>query len=114
MKKEDKIKIYNNIFKFFFIVFLVSFITLYISNETGYFEYQQRQNVILTEEKIKQFEEDVKNGVNMDLDSYLESTKKNYNNKTSRLGLFLSNKIGEYAKKGLETTFKVLNDWISE
>lgn len=114
MKKEDKEKIYNGIFKIAFIILSVSFITLYISNSTGYFEYHQRQNVILTDEKIKQFEEDVKNGVNLDLESYLENTKKNYNNKTSKLGLFLSNKIGEYAKKGIEIAFKFLNDFIKE
>ena len=53
MKKEDIEKIYNNIFKFIFIVLSVCFLTLYISNETGYFEYQQRQNVVLTDKKKK-------------------------------------------------------------
>lgn len=114
MKKEDKVKIYNNIFKIVFIIFLVSFITLYVSNSTGYFEYHQRQTAILTEEKIKQFENDIKNGINLDLEEYLESTKKNYNNKTSEFGLFLSNKIGEYAKNGIEIIFKFLNDLIQE
>ena len=112
MKKEEKEKILNNFFKTIFIILVVAFITLYVSNSTGYFEYYQRQNAILTEEKIKQFEEDIKNGINLDLESYLENTKKNYNNKTSELGLFLSDKIGEYAKNGIEITFKFLNDLI--
>lgn len=114
MKKEDKLKIYNTIFKFVFIILLVAFLTLYISNETGYFEYQQRQNVVLTDKKIKEFENDIKNGVNLDLESYLENTKKNYNNKASRIGLFVSKKIGEYTKGGIEKTFKFLNDLISD
>ena len=114
MKKEDVIKLYNGLFKFIFIVLFVAFLTLYISNQTGYFEYQQRQNVILTEEKIKQFEIDVKNGVNLDIEDYLEDTKINYNNKTSKFGLFLSNKLGEYIKIGIEKTFKVLNDFVKE
>lgn len=114
MKKEDKEKIYNNIFKALFIVFIVSFLTLYISNSTGYFEYYHRQKIILTDEKIKQFEEDIKNGVNLDLESYLESTKQNYNNKASKFGLFISNKIGKYAKSIIEKTFEILNDIFKE
>lgn len=114
MKKEDKEKIYIGIFKIVFLILIVSFATLYVSNSTGYFEYTQRQNVILTDEKIKQFEEDVKNGINLDLESYLESTKKNYNNKTSKFGLFISDKIGEYARKSIELTFEFLNDLIQE
>ena len=114
MKKEYIEKIYNNIFKFIFIVLSVCFLTLYISNETGYFEYQQRQTVVLTDKKIKEFEEDVKKGINLDLESYLENSKKNYNNKASRTGLFLSHKIGEYTKTGIEKTFRFLNDLISD
>lgn len=114
MKKIDIEKIYNNFFKFIFIILSVSFLTLYISNETGYFEYQQRQNVILTKEKIEKFENDIKNGVNLDLEAYLENTQKNYNNKASKTGLFLSNKIGEYAKDVIETTFKFLSDLIED
>lgn len=114
MKKEDIIKIYNGMFKFVFIILFVAFLTLYVSNQTGYFEYQQRQNVILTEEKIKQFEIDVKNGVKLDIEKYLEDTKINYNNKTSKLGLFLSNKLGEYFKNGIEKTFKILNEFVKE
>lgn len=114
MKKEEKVKLYNNFFKIIFIILSVSFITLYISNSTGYFEYHQRQNVVLTDEKIKQFEEDVKNGINLDLESYLESTKKNYNNKASGFGLFLSNKIEEYAKASIEVAFEFLSELLSE
>jgi len=114
MKKEEKVKIYNNFFKIVFIILSVSFITLYISNSTGYFEYHQRQKAVLTEENIKKFEEDVKNGINLDLETYLESTKKNYNNKTSSFGLFLSYKIEEYSKKWIEATFEILSELLGE
>ncbi|MEG0826152.1 MAG: hypothetical protein RR404_01645 [Bacilli bacterium] len=114
MKNEKKDKIYNNIFKIIFTVLLIAFITLYFSNETGYFEYGQRRKVTLTEEKIKQFEDDVKNGKNIDLEEYLKETTKNYNNKTSKLGLFLSSKIGEYVRNGIETAFNTLNELIKE
>ena len=113
MKKEDREKIYVKIFNFFLIIFLVSFITLYVSNKTGYFEYQQREKVVLTEEKIKQFEEDIKKGANIDLNTYLEDKKQNYNNKTSKLGLYISNKIEGISRSILEGTFNFINDFIN-
>lgn len=111
---ESKNKIYDEVFRIIFIVLLVCFITLYVSNETGYFDYHNRQNVVLTEQKIKEFEEDIKNGVNMDIENYLENSKINYNNNTSRFGLYLSNKLGEVVKSGIEIVVKSLNGAISD
>lgn len=114
MKEKDIEKIYNSIIKFIFIILLIAFIALYISDKTGYYEVNERKKAVLTEEKIKQFEEDIKNGKNVDLETYLENTKVNYNNKTSRLGLFLSDKIGEYVRDGIEVAFGALNEIIKE
>ena len=80
--------------------------------QTGYYEIEERKKVVLTEEAIKKFEEDVANGKNIDLDDYIGETKKNYNNTTSKFGLFLSQKIGEYAAAGIQNTFKFLDKMI--
>ena len=109
---ENKHKI--NLFKGIFLILLFTFTTLYIASYNGYYEYSNNKKVTLTNEKIKEFEEDVKKGINLDLESYLENSKKNYNNKASRTGLFLSHKIGEYTKTGIEKTFRFLNDLISD
>lgn len=114
MKKDDKIKLANNTFKFSFIAFLIAFTTLYISQATGYYEYEQHQKAILTEEKIKQFEQDVLDGKNIDINEYLTNTDKNYQNKVSRLGLNVSNQIGDVVKTGIEGIFKFLNKMIEE
>ena len=111
---KEKEKVYCNIIKFIFYILLIAFITLYISNKTGYYEQNERKKTILTEEKIKQFEEDIKNGVKVDLEEYLESTKVNYNNNTSRFGLFLSNKIGEYVRGTIEATFSALEGVVTD
>jgi hypothetical protein len=112
MKKEDRIKLYNNSFKIFFWIMLITFVTLYISQATGYYEYELHKKVILTEEKIKQFEKDVADGKNVSIENYLENTSKNYNNKTSNAGYILSSTIGKYVRIGIEETFKVLNKLI--
>ena len=50
-----------------------------------------------------------KNGKNLNIENYLVNTDKNYQNKTSKFGLKISEGIGKYAKKGIDATFKVLN-----
>lgn len=114
MKREDKIKIYKKIFKFCFWACFVIFLTLYLSQATGYYEYEQHKKVSFTSEQIKKFESDVAAGKNVDLDSYLEDKEKDYSNKTSKLGYNISKAIGQYVKDGLDATFKVLNKAMEE
>lgn len=114
MKIEDKEKFFCKTISRIFFFFFLLFVALYVAFETGYYEVEERKKVSLTEEKIKQFEEDVANGKQIDLQDYLGETKKDYNNPTSRLGLFLSDKIGEYAKDGIDNTFKFLNKIFAE
>ena len=55
MKIKDKLKIYTKIFNISFIVLLITFLALYVSQSTGYYNYEQHKKMVLTEEKIKQF-----------------------------------------------------------
>ena len=66
MKKNNPIKIILIIIIF---IFLCSY---YISN-SGYYEYELKQRTILTNEKIKEFESDLKNNKNIDkeIDEYI-------------------------------------------
>lgn len=114
MKKEDRIKLYNKTFKIIFWVLLITFITLYLSQATGYYEYELHQKVVLTEEKIRQFEKDVAEGKNIDIEDYLENTNKNYSNKASSIGYYLSSTIGKYVRIGIEEALKALNKFIGE
>lgn len=114
MKREDKIKIYKKIFKFCFWCCFITFLTLYLSQATGYYEYEQHKKVSFTNEQIKKFEEDVAAGKNVDLDSYLVEKEKNYSNKTSKLGYSISKTIGKYVKDGLDNTFNLINKAMEE
>jgi len=109
-----KEKTLNNIFKFIFLTFFVIFLTLYISQVTGYYEYEQHQKTVLTEEKIKQFEEDVASGKNIDIKNYLENETKDYNNKASRLGNTVSMQIEKTVKSGMNGLFKILSKMFEE
>lgn len=105
-------KLYGKMFRFCFMLSLLTFLALYFSQATGYYDYKEHKKVILTSEQIKKFEDDVANGKNLDIEEYLTNTDKNYQNKMSGMGLKISEGIGEYAKKGIESTFKILNNLV--
>ena len=110
MKKRKK----NNWFKYIFMMFFFSFSVIYFSYITGYYEYQNHKKTSLTEEQIKKFEEDVANGKEIDLNTYLVIENMNYNNKLSKITSELSNGISNIVESGVEKTFKFLSNLIEE
>ena len=110
MKKEEKRKIIYKIFKRTFIIIFVAFTALYMSQATGYYEYQLHSKVTLTNEKIKQFEEDVKNNTDIDIKVQPPS----YENGVSNVGLNLSKNISNVVKDGMNQVFKYLNNVMTE
>jgi len=113
MKPEDKKKIINKFLWRCFLVLLICFTALYLSEATGYYEYEQYKNMILTKEKIKEFETDVKDGKNIDIKNYVETKVPNYSNNVSKLGLNVSNLINTFVTDGLNSIFKFLGDMAS-
>jgi len=108
MEKKDK-KIFNKIFWKIFLAFFFIFLTLYISGNTGYYEFELHKKTVLTEEKIKEFEADIASGKNVDIKDYMESKEINYSNNVSKAGLYLSENVGNFIKAGVESTFNFLN-----
>ena len=66
MKKKK-----NRLFKIIFWLFFLSFMLIYFSELTGYYEYKNYQKSIMTNEQIKQFEQDIKDGKEVNLDNYV-------------------------------------------
>ena len=98
IKKEDKIKIYK----------------LYLSQETGYYEYDLKQKTSFTKEQIEKFEKDVASGKNVDIEDYLKQPDRNYGNKMSNFGYNISSKIGSGVKFGVDKFFGMLNKMVDE
>ena len=105
-KQKEKL---TKIFRKIFVAVLIAFTALYISENAGYFDYKEHNKKIMTEEKIKQFESDVKEGKNIHLEDYVVNDTKNYENKVSKVGESISKKVEKYVVSGLNTTFKFLN-----
>lgn len=110
MKKDKK----NKLYKFIFYVFFISFLVIYFSELTGYYEYTNYKKAALTEEQIKKFEEDVKNGTEVDINEYLVVDTKKYNNTLSNLASKLSDGISKLVNNGVEYTFKYISKLIEE
>lgn len=110
MKKNNKEKIG----KFIFIVFFISFLVIYFSDMAGYYEYQNYKKSSLTEEQIKKFEEDVNNGIEIDINQYLIQDEKKYNNSLSKLASKLSDGISKVVNSGVEYVFKSVSKFIEE
>lgn len=110
MKAEDKKKLAKKILSKCFVFLFLAFTVLYLSEGAGYFEYEQHRNMVLTNDKIKEFEEDVKNGKNIDIENYVETKAKDYSNSVSNFGLDLSGFVNDVVTEGLNSFFKFLGD----
>ena len=109
MKSEDKKKICNQIFsRIFFILFIV-FLAIYIFSESGYYEFEQHNKMVLTEEKIREFEQDVADGKEVDIKSYIVNDVPNYQNTVSKLGNKVSTQFENFIQNGIDSTFAFLN-----
>lgn len=114
MKIEDKKKLVNKIFSKIFLILFISFLALYLSEKSGYYEFEQKKRVTLTKEKIKQFEDDVAKGKNIDIKDYTTKEAINYDTKISEFGFEISKNVGKIVKTGLEGTFDFLNGIMRE
>lgn len=110
MNKNKK----NKIFKFVFTLFFISFLVVYFSDLTGYYEYQNYKKAALTEEQIKKFESDVASGKEVDINEYLIVENNNYNNKLSNIASKVSEGISNIVKSGVDNTFKFLSKMVDE
>lgn len=73
----------------------------------------KRKQTTLTADQIEQFEQDVKDGKEVDIESYLANTNPNYQTKFSKVGLDISKSVSNVVKKGVES-FNQLNKFVTE
>ena len=76
-------------------MFFVIFVMSYIVTRSGYYEAKLRNKTTLTDQKIKQFEDDVKEGKSISLDSYYTEEKPDYSSLLSNTGKKLSNNLSK-------------------
>ena len=103
----------NDILKTIATITILFFLILYLTTISNYQQVENRKRNILTEEAIKQFEQDVASGKKIIASNYLKQ-EKNYNNKISNFGLNLSNFIEKAYKKTIIKIFKEISNMVEE
>ena len=92
----------------FFCLLLFVFIVLYISLECGYYETKMSKKTIMTNANIKRFEQDVKEGKQIDINSYIAEENKDYSNFLTKAGNGINDVIKSVFGDGLKSTGKML------
>ncbi len=105
---EEEIKHDNKLIKFLLLIFVI-FLILYISKETGLYEYKAYTKSKLTEEAIKKFEKDVSEGKNVSINDYVVEEYKDYSNFITRSGSKLNKIVESIMNDGIKKTLKVLS-----
>ena len=99
----------NKYLKLISIIILISFLSAYYISNSGYYEYRMQERTILTNEKIKEFEQDVKNKENIDIKTYLDTSEIYYYNNMTNLMYKISDNGTKITKKIIKTIFKKLS-----
>lgn len=103
-----------SLFKIVLFGLIFIYLIIFISASTGYYEYKNYRKTALTEEQIKKFELDIKNGVEIDMNNYLIKDDYSYKNKLSTLAIKISDKISNVVTSGVKSTFKFISKFIDE
>ena len=103
----------TNLARLIVLILVFLFFVLYFMQASGYNEYTRNRENMLTEEQIKEYEEDIETGKDVTIKDYLNKDKVNYDNKVSDLGLNLSELIGDVFNKGMNVFFEMLNEAVS-
>ncbi len=99
----------NKLVKYILIILFIIFIITYYISINGYYEYQLSKSTILTNDKIKEFENDIRNGLPVDAKTYLVNDNIDYSNQISNLIYGLSNTGTKITRKLIKRLFKKLS-----
>jgi len=96
-----------------YLIFFLFFCTILLSL-SGYYQTELQKKMILTNEEISNFENDIKEGKEIDINNYLEINRKDYDNNFSKSGRYVSQKINNIISEGIKKTLKIILKAIEE
>ena len=108
MIDEEVVKNKYTFIKLLLFVFVI-FLMLYISKETGLYEYKAYNKTKLTNESIIKFEKDISEGKNVSINDYVVNEYKDYSNFITRGGSHLNKFVESIMNDGIKKTLKVLS-----
>lgn len=103
---------YKRILQTIMSLLVILFLGLYVSQMTGYYQYNESRKTTLTEDAIKRFEQDIKEGKTISASNYLQKDTE-YGNKLSSLGMSLSSFIEKGFNKAMNGLVREISSAIS-
>lgn len=104
----------NKVFLIITLSFFIFFSILLLAQSQGYYKNRNEKTKILTEEQIKNFEEDVRDGKSIDIKEYVLYEDKDYTNKVSdnvyKISLKLENAVDSTIKMIFSGASYMVND----
>ncbi len=94
----------KNGFKIFCVMIIIIFLILFFSYKNGYYIDKNKEKSILTEEMIKEYENDLKNGVDVSQKEYVVLSD-SYDNKYTKASLKISKQIENVFDKVIKYIF---------
>lgn len=88
-------------------ILFILYISLTIAISTGYYEAKLSEKTTITNEAIRQFEEDVRNGKSVDINDYLTDNYQDYSNQTTKVGYAFSSAIEDFMSKGINEVVNI-------
>lgn len=92
---------------------VITFLILYVAQGTGYYEVENSRKTRLTDEALKRYEQDIKNGKQIDLNNYIEEEKV-YTNNVTKLTSNVSRGIEKSMNKVMEYIFKEMDKAVKQ
>lgn len=93
-------------------VIIILFIFSYVIEKSGYYEYNLQSKKNMTEKEIKKFEEDIKNGKDIDMKDYLSDTTIDYTNNLTKTTSNLSLNLNRYLIKAISNSINIFSKLI--
>ena len=87
MKKKNN---NSNLFWWILGILFIIYIGYLMALESGYYQSKVAQKTLLTEEKIEEFEQDIKEGKELDIKDYVIDDYKDYSSPLSKAGQQIS------------------------
>ena len=103
----------KSFFKVILTITIIFYLILYFSYRNGYYIDKNKEKSLLTEAMIKEYEEDLKNGVDVTEKEYIVK-EEDYDNKYTRASLKKKKKIEKVFDKMIKHFFKRIGDTINE
>ncbi len=79
----------------------VLYLSLTIAMEAGYYEALMAEKTTITSEAMQKFEEDIKEGKDVNINDYITDVHKDYSNSTTKMGVMFSGVVEEFMSNGI-------------